>query len=171
MWWRRPPLLLLAPLLLAGCGFRPLYGTSSGDPGVADELASIRVAGLPDRAGQLVRNALVTRLSPEGEPERPRYTLQLAVSAQDVAEAISADQTATRDEVIYRVSYNLFSGGTRVDAGQFIRVLSYDYLDQHYSNISAQQDVQARAAEVVADQIRLELAAYFVRGAQARAGS
>ena len=170
MWWRRAILAvaLAGCLAAAGCGFRPVYGTRSADPGVDNELATIRVNALPNRDGQLIRNALLQRLTPDGEPERPRYQLQMRVSASEVTEAVQPDGTASRDEVIYRVAFDLINGDTKVYTGNFTRMLSYDYLDQHYSNISARQDVQTRAADVIADQVQLELAAYFTRAAARR---
>ena len=56
--------VLLGTLGLAGCGFEPVYMPSAGDtPGVAQrELAAIDVAIIPDRPGQLLRQALQQRL-------------------------------------------------------------------------------------------------------------
>ena len=53
-------LLLLAPLLLAGCGLQPLY-SAGGKGSVAETLADVRVAPIEGQAGWLVRNALRMR--------------------------------------------------------------------------------------------------------------
>jgi len=52
--------VLSAGLLLAGCGFQPVYmPTASGKTGVAQrELAAVNVTLMPGRPGQLFRQAL-----------------------------------------------------------------------------------------------------------------
>ena len=66
---RRRMLALAAAAALSGCGFQPVYmPTASGNAGVAQrELAAIQVALIPDRPGQLLRQALQDRLE-TGEP-------------------------------------------------------------------------------------------------------
>ena len=61
-------LALAALLALGGCGLQPMYaGGASGT--VATGVSSIQVAPIPERAGWLVRNALVDRLG--GESSSP----------------------------------------------------------------------------------------------------
>ena len=60
----RPALLVAVALMLPGCGLHPLYAGGESGP-VASRLASIAVAPIPDRAGWLVRNALLERLRSE----------------------------------------------------------------------------------------------------------
>ena len=50
---RKAPAILLvaAALLLAGCGYRPLYGSSSETAGVAATLSSISIPEAEDRVG------------------------------------------------------------------------------------------------------------------------
>ena len=61
---RRLPVLATV-LLLAGCGFRPVYmPTASGNAGVARrELAAVNVPLMFGRPGQLFRQALQEQLS------------------------------------------------------------------------------------------------------------
>ena len=79
-WWpdeTDPPYLLGAALPLAGCGFQPVYMPSAeGETGVAErELATIYVNLIPDRPGQLLRQALQQRLEGAGGSSSPIYTL------------------------------------------------------------------------------------------------
>jgi LPS-assembly lipoprotein len=176
MWWSdrkvgRDIAVLAMLAALAGCGFRPLYGKYSGDPDSSDELASVAVASISDRNGQLVHNALLATLNPKGEPSRPRFRLVVSVGTTEAQEAIQQDETATRDQVTYTVTYILFEVASNLPLaqGSFSRVLSYDYLDQHYSNVVAAEDTQKKSADAIAKQIVDNLAAYFTRAARARA--
>ena len=46
-------LLVVAALALAGCGYRPMYGSSATNPGVAGSLAAVSIPEPTDRPGQL----------------------------------------------------------------------------------------------------------------------
>ena len=65
---------------LSGCGFQPVYmPTASGKAGVAQrELAAIQVDLIPDRPGQLLRQALQDRLEMGSSGVARRYELSVA---------------------------------------------------------------------------------------------
>lgn len=166
-----PAIALAAAIALAGCGFRPMYGKSSADPAVTRELASILVEQpIPNRNGQLLHNALLTQLNPLGEPVRPAYFLKINLSSTDTAEATMPDDTATRNLVTYTVTYSLYRSDNILTQGTSITKISYDYLKQHFSDISAQKSVESRAADQVALDVRNQLAAYFIRAAKVHRG-
>lgn len=156
-------------LVLAGCGFRPMYGTRSTDPKVAAELSNIYVQPIADREGQLVHNAILVRLNPNGGQHKPRYRLQVVIGVVEAQTILATDQTATRADVTYTATYELFEGDTLLTQGTFVRDFSYDYLNEQYSNISARVDVGRRAAEEIAVEVRNRMAAYFIRALKARA--
>ena len=164
MLWPRL-VLLLALVALAGCGFRPLYGRSSGDPRVAPEMASIYVEPIADRDGQLLRNALLGRLNPSGQTV---YHLQVKLDSQENPVLLATDQTAAIDDISYTASFTLLEGTTALTQGSVSRTFSFDFLNQQYSNVSARSFIERRAAEAIATQIRDTLAAYFIRAAAAR---
>jgi LPS-assembly lipoprotein len=159
---------LIILLVLAGCGFRPMYGTRSTDPKVAAELTDIYVEPIPDREGQMVRNAIVVRLNPNGRERDPRYRLQVVISVVEAQTILATDQTATRANVTYGTTYELFEGNTLLTQGNFVRDFSYDYLNEQYSNISARVDVGRRASDEIAVEVRNRMAAYFIRALKAR---
>ena len=169
MWWRRP-LALLFLLCLAGCGFRPLYGTGSAaaDPAVMDELASVDVAPLANHQGQMIHNALLTDLTPHGEAEHPKYVLRVNLVVNDVQQAISTTYSATRDFLYYTINYYLYQGSTIVTAGSFSQTYSYDFLPDYYANVSTSDDLKRRASLAIADEIRNRLAAYFTKAAEVK---
>ena len=163
--WARIGVVCLLLLGLAGCGFRPLYGSYAFDRATVAELAQIRVDLLGDRQGQLLHNALLARLNPRGEPVQARYTLSVQYGASEAQSALRKDDTATRDTLTFNVRYQLVQGETVITAGNFSRQLSYDYLPEHYSNVTADADMRRRAADLLAEEIRNQLAAYFTRRA------
>jgi LPS-assembly lipoprotein len=169
MWWRKPLFALFLPLALGACGFHPLYGKQGVDPNVAEELASIQVDPMRDRQGQLIHNALIKALTPDGTPAKPRYHLMVAWTITEAQQALQTDDTATRDVLYYRVLYRLYEGPTAVTAGTFPQTFSYNFLSEHYANIAAQSDVQIRAAESITQEVRNRLAIYFTTAARQKA--
>ncbi|MDR3439592.1 LPS assembly lipoprotein LptE [Telmatospirillum sp.] len=135
------------------------------------EMATIQVMPLADREGQLLRNALLTDLNPRGEPVNPHYRLQVSLTINETQQALRKDDTATRNVVNYSITFWLYEDKTRVVTGSFSQMFSYDFLEQHYANISAADDIHHRAAQSVADEIRNRLAAYFGKAADVKAAS
>ena len=79
---RRRLLVLAAGASLSGCGFQPVYmPTASGKAGVAQrELAAIQVDLIPDRPGQVLRQALQDRLEMGASGEAHHYDLSVGFS-------------------------------------------------------------------------------------------
>jgi len=169
--WPRVVAVILSMSLLAGCGFRPLYGQHSNDPQVSLEMAGIDVRPIADRDGQLLHNALLSRLNPGGEPDHARYRLETALVVNERQVALQRDETASRASVSFTANYTLFENQTPVTNGHISRIFSYDYIPQQYSNITARADVARRAAEEIANEIRNRMAVYFVGATKARASA
>jgi LPS-assembly lipoprotein len=131
-----------------------------------DELASIQVMPLTDRQGQLLHNALLTDLNPKGEPIKPHYRLVISLSTTETQQALRQDDTATRDILNYSVTFWLYEDKTRVVTGSFSQMFSYDFLQEHFANVAAADDIRHRAAQATADEIRNRLAAYFAKAAE-----
>jgi len=184
MWWREQAdecasargtaiavVAMTLALLISGCGFHPLYGTQGADPQVALELSSIQIDPLRERQGQLIHNALLKALTPEGTPAKPRYHLQVAYSVNESQQALQTNDTATREVLYYNILYRLYEGSTAITAGTFPKTFSYNFLQEHYSNVSAQTDVQQRAAAAICDEVRNRLAIYFATAAKQRSAA
>jgi LPS-assembly lipoprotein len=159
--------LALALLLLLGaCGLRPMYaGGSTG--AVASSLGVIRVAPIPDRAGWLVRNALVDRLG--GEAPDPAYRLDVELDDDLIAFGIRGDAAVTRERRTLRARYHLVdlkTGEVVLDAtaGSDAGV---DVVSSEYATVAAEQTAQERLAGVIADQMVSRLA-LFMRNIKSR---
>jgi LPS-assembly lipoprotein len=169
MSWRKPLIALLVPLALGACGFHPLYSKSGPDSAMRDEMAAISIQPLRDRQGQEIHNALIKTLTPDGPPSLPRYTLYVAYTVTESQAALATDETATRDVMRFNVIYRLYENGTTLTTGTFPEIFSYNFLQEHYANVSAQSDIMTRVSDQIALEVRNRLAVYFTTAAQQKA--
>lgn len=173
MSWPRTQVLcgVVVALLLSGCGFQPLYGTNNAGSGASADLATVYISSISNRDGQLLRNALTTRFNPRGEPDHPAFVLDVVFVSAESHVALQKDTTASRAQVSYTANYQLTQGRELVAIGKTTRQVSYDFLQERYSDVVAGQDARNHAVQSIADEIRNEIAAYFVRRQQAGIGA
>ncbi|MET0270688.1 MAG: LPS assembly lipoprotein LptE [Sphingomonas sp.] len=159
--------LAAATLLLSGCGLRPLYaGGANG--AVAQSLAGIEVAPIPDRAGWLVRNALVDRLAAAGSTP-PRYRLEVELDDQISGFGIRTDNAVTRERRTLRARYRLRDAAAAntvlldATAGSDAGI---DVVSSEYATIAAEQSALERLSGDIADQIVARIALYAKRAAR-----
>ena len=149
-------------LLLAACGLKPMYaGGASGT--VATGLGRVQVAPIPERAGWLVRNALVDRLG--GEAGNPAYRLEVELDDDLTAFGIRGDSAVTRERRTLRARYRLVdlsSGEVVLDATAGSDA-GIDIVSSEYATVAAEQTAQERLAGVIADQMVARLALFMRR--------
>lgn len=149
-------------LLLAACGLKPMYaGGASGT--VAAGLGTVQVAPIPERAGWLVRNALVDRLG--GEAGNPAYRLEVELDDDLTAFGIRGDSAVTRERRTLRARYRLVdlsSGEVVLDATAGSDA-GIDIVSSEYATVAAEQTAQERLAGVIADQMVARLALFMRR--------
>jgi LPS-assembly lipoprotein len=160
---RRAPAILLvsAALLLAGCGYRPLYGSSSETAGVAATLSSISIPEAEDRVGQLIRNDLLSSMrAGKGED---KYTLLLKPVVKRSGVIDKPQPNVTRDAITLAVTYELVerSSGSIVHSGRTFSQASFDVIRQPFADLQAETNATERAVHEVSADIRTRLAAYF----------
>jgi LPS-assembly lipoprotein len=162
-------LALTAGVTLSGCGFQPVYmPTASGKAGVAQrELAAIQVDIIPDRPGQLLRQALQDRLEMGSSGVARRYELSVAFGISGEGIAIEQNTTVTRLRMIGTATWNLVAqdpGRTRLTSGSAKSVDAINIFDAQYFAADLENETaQRRLAEALADQITLQLATFFRR--------
>ena len=105
---RRRMAVLGMGALLGGCGFRPVYAPRADGNAAQEQLASIRVARLPERSGQLLRQELQARLD-HGEALAKRYELAVSYSVSSDAIGIQQDTTFTRLRMVGTANWTLRS--------------------------------------------------------------
>jgi LPS-assembly lipoprotein len=160
--------LALGALGLSACGFEPLYGRHGTDaPTVQGELETVQIQPIAERNGQRLYNHLRDRLNPRGTPGEPRYTLSIKLEESSDKLALTGDKTATRANLTVIASYELKSLAREevLYRGRSRTVGGYNIVSNLFSTYSAEEDTRARAAEVLADDIRIKLALYFSRDA------
>jgi LPS-assembly lipoprotein len=155
----------IAAVLLAslgGCGFHPLY--ASGGHTQAG-LAEIYVDIIPDRNGQLLRQALQEKLQGTDENPQQHYILSVSYSISSQGIGIEADNASTRNRFIGTANWtlrkpgfagqNITSGLARAVDGNDVIVAQFFYSDLN------SETVNKRIGEALADQVVQALAIYF----------
>jgi LPS-assembly lipoprotein len=172
MWWSRGVPLLVATLLVAGCGFHPLYARNDQDRFDAD-LASIKVNTIADRAGQQLAITLRDALNPTGARVATRYTLdvQLATATFDIG--LRPDGTASRSEFAMTAKFVLMDARANMPVlrGTTHSVSSYDVLTDDYATVVAAHSAEQHALREVGDDILTRLQLYLSKHRSAPAPS
>jgi LPS-assembly lipoprotein len=151
--------ILCASFAVAGCGFHPMYG---GGGKVGPELASIYVEPLAERDGYELRNQLIDLLGSDGREAGKAYTLKLTLNELSNGVALQNDATITRYNDTLTASYVLTDAqGKQVTSGNQSSLAAYNVSNAPYSTLAVQQDSDRRAADDLADRIRMDLGAFF----------
>lgn len=162
--------LLGALGLLGGCGFRPIYAEGVPDAAggdIAAELAATRVALIPDRQGQMLREALNRRLGNRaGRPAQ--HELRVAISISREAVGVRQDETASRLRASAVAAYTLapLPSGAPLTTGRSYAADAFNIVTNQYfaSQLSGEQ-VDRRLTERLAEDIVAQLAAFYARRA------
>ncbi|MFG1402530.1 hypothetical protein [Xanthobacter sediminis] len=154
---------------LAGC-FQPLYADNAtvGGPGLQQKLADIEVMQIQGRLGNDLRNEMIYSLGGgAGNPKGAPFQLYIAVDTSATS-AIVNSSSGLPENAIIKVSSNwrLVRGDDPqkkpVTGGSAAATATIDLSDQRFANYSAKNDAETRASHEVVDQIKTQLAAYFL---------
>lgn len=146
---------LLAPLVLAACGFTPAYAPG----GNADALiGSIKVADPSDKRGFDLVQRLEERL---GRPQNARHLLAYAIKTTATGVGITTENVITRFNVSGTVDWTLSDkdSGARLTGGQVQSFTSYSATGATVAGLAAQEDANLRLMRILADQIVTRLIA------------
>ena len=156
---------------LAGCGFQPVYmptATESAGPPERN-MAAIEVALIPDRPGQLLRQALQARLHTGSVNVAPRYRLTVSYSIAGEGIAVNPDTSPTRIRLIGHANWSLLSLAPHpgpVTSGSARAFDGLNVFDQQFFAADLETEAQQRQiAGEIANQIAQQLAVYFRRRA------
>jgi LPS-assembly lipoprotein len=155
-------LLASLTLLLAACGFQPMYA----QPGGAAAIGPVTVEQIDGKAGHVLKTELDRILSVENDGS-PAMNLRITLQERITRVRIRIDESATRAELRLTANYVLtpLEGGRNI-RGSVVTVVNYDIPTAAFGEIAAQDDARERAAETMAQRFRAELA---LRVAQRRA--
>lgn len=144
-------------VVLAGCGFHPMYG-----PSLSPQLASIYVEPVADRDGYELRNTLIDLLGSNGEMRGKRYRLTITLRESNRGVALRGDAAITRYNDTVAASFVLADmNGATITEGSQTGLTAYNVTASPYAKLAAQQDADKRTAQDIAELIRLDLAAFF----------
>ena len=148
-------------LLLAACGFQPMYAPAGGGAAIGP----VNIAQIDGKAGHVLKTELERILAVENNGAPPMQ-LDITLSEQVIPLGIRRDESATRAELRLIANYVLTPVTGQVMRGSVFTVVNYDIPPAAFAEITAQDDARERAAETMAQRFRAELA---LRMAQARA--
>ncbi len=164
--------LMGALFLLGACGFRPLYGQAAGQAALAD-LSLIRIEPISDRLGQELHNNLLDLLSPQGRPQKPRYSLKIKLSQSKKTLAVQKSAFATRANLTISANFSLIAIGAgavlmpkALFSSKSSIISSYNVLDSDFATVIAERNARTQAVRELADNIRTRLAVYFTQTLQ-----
>jgi len=160
--------IALGCLLLAGCGFHPLYATDGGPSGAREVFASIYVDPIEgERAGYELRNALINSLLAANDPRKALYRLNVTVDQYVQGIAVGTDAAVTRYNYTLNVNYKLSDMRTNkvLKEGIESSLSAYDVVASPYATLVAQHDAQKRGADDIAYRVRIDLSAFFAKRA------
>lgn len=164
MLYYRSLTLVLCALLVAGCGFRPLYG-GGRDSDAATELATVHIEPITDRIGQQLHNHLLDLLNPSGRAAEPRYVLRVELDGSTQGLAVAKSELATRSNYRLHATFQLVEtdGNNLIFKGSKKVVSSYNVLTSNFGTLMAEKDAKARAVREISQDIRTQLAVFFVQ--------
>lgn len=155
MWLSDRRFVILAPLVLAACGFSPLYGPGSA----ASQLqGAVRAADPTDQAGFDLVARLEERL---GRPDAARYDLAYDITLDQVGVGVTADGVTTRYNLTGTVRFSLteLPGGAVLEEGTASGFTSYSATGSTVAGLEAEDDARERLMIILADQIVARLLA------------
>lgn len=158
---------LIAVMILAACGFHPVYGVNKYTAtGVEEHLEYIQIGSIPDREGQFLRNALIDRFYRDGRPQNPRYMLAVAPVSESTSNLdITIDSDSTRGQLKISTSFTLVDNqtGEEILARRVQSIASYNILDSEFTNRVSEQNTRENVLNDLARQIEQQIALYFKR--------
>jgi LPS-assembly lipoprotein len=163
--------LIMGAGALQGCGLHPVYApTEAAAAGAAERgLAETEVALIPERNGQLLREALRARFERGQSGTARRYDLLVSLGLSGEAIAIQRDNTTSRVRLVGTASWTLFAQSPQRSAlasGFAREVDAYNILNQQFFSADLESEsVQRRMMDGLAEKVTLQLATWFRRNA------
>jgi LPS-assembly lipoprotein len=151
--------LVLSAASLAGCGFTPAYAPG----GPATRLQNRVLLDEPEgRPGYLLGRQIEDRL---GRTGAARYGLGYSIALKEEAIAISANNVATRYNLLGQATYALrdLDTGQVLLSGKADSFTSYSASGSTVATQAAERDAEARLMVILADQIVTRLTAEAAR--------
>ena len=157
--------LAMTVLLLAACGFHPMYGDHSALAENSPLVGNLAIDKIGGHEGQIFKIALEDRLNPEGiGNSKPEYHLQVVLTKYLIPAVVATDGTVQRYDVKFDSNFKLIQSSDKkiLLAGTLHRSGSYNVaVNANFATYEAEQDVIARVLKEMAEDYVLRLTGYF----------
>jgi len=142
-------------LLLAACGFQPMYAPAGGGA-----IGPVSIAEIDGKSGHVLRTELSRMLAIENTGVGEAALLEITLTEGVVQQGIRLDESATRAELSLTANYVLTPAPGRGQPvrGSIVTTVNYEIPIAAFGEITAQDDARERAAEAMAQRMRAELA-------------
>ena len=151
---------LVAPalcLVLAACGFHPMYASSTGPA-----LASVYVEPIAERDGFELRTSLIDALQTDGMEQGKAYRPKITLNESAQGIALQNDATITRYNNTLTAHYTLYDAQDKVlTNGTETQMSAWNVVQSPYATEVAALDSSKRAAQDIAERIHLDLGVWF----------
>lgn len=156
---------LILTLILAACGFTPMYG-QGGHGDAPAGLDQVDIAIIPDAEGVYLRNALIDSFYRDGYPSNPAYNLRIDDIDETITNLdITIESEATRKQIKLRTIMTLINNATgqAVISRNLTALTSYNVLGSQFTTRVSEDDAREAALNDLARQIETQVALYFKR--------
>lgn len=152
-------------LLLAACGFHPLYGDEPAF-GYDPALAAIKVLPIPDRVGQIIEDSLREQFNPRGADVATRYLLKVGITIVRSDLAIQLNATSLRSRITIIADYTLTTPGREKPLyhDKSTAVTSFNLPSNDYAATVAEDHARAVAARDLSTTIAAKVILFLHQG-------
>lgn len=150
-------------MLLAGCGFSPVYGEKSATVGAQAALAGVDVAPISGMLGYDLRRNLLDQIQPNGETGTMTHRLDIDLMPGLAGVLVEPDASITRYNYVLVANYRLIdlASSQVVLEGSSRSITGYNVVQSEYATLVSKQDAERRAAALISEDLALKLALYF----------
>lgn len=153
--------LLIISLLVSACTFQPLYSEEN-----VEDLSHIKVATIPEREGQLLRNELIDLFVFNANNPKKTYLLivEPAYSTKDIG--VRRDATTSRKESIVSAVIKLKDLTTKHIVYTSTLSAQNSYVvgsTNFFANVITEQEADKQTFRNLAKLIQLDVATYFAK--------
>ncbi len=156
-------------LLLAACGFAPMYGSGAGSQSgmsATTGLDTVEIDTIPDAEGVALRNQLIDRFYASGYPSSPQYQLSVAKVREAITDFdLTVESETTSRQVKLFTSFGLknIQTGEVVLTRDISAFTSYNVVGSQFTTRVSEADSREAAINDLARQIETQVALYFKR--------
>jgi LPS-assembly lipoprotein len=158
--------LTLITLLVAACGFTPMYGNLGAGTDVPSNLDRVEIAMIPNESGIFLRNELIDRFYRGGYPSSPTHRLVISEINEQIRDLdITIESEATRKQIKLTITMTMsnLTTGQSDFSRQLTAITSYNVSPTQFTTRISEADAREAALRDLARQIETQSSLYFKR--------